>query len=79
MLLAFGWVAATSGPLAPIKVTLRKKMLAAKTPEDRQALAAATRAGMEKRAKARGIELPGKSALGGGMGAHRSHASDHQH
>ena len=52
---------------------LREKMRAAKTAEERQALAAATRAEMEKRAKEKGVALPehraGKDGMGQGPGA----------
>lgn len=46
---------------------VREKMRAAKTPEERQALMAATRTEMEKRAKDKGITLP--EHRGHGMGA----------
>lgn len=47
---------------------LHDKMRAARTPEERQALAAATRAEMEKRAKEKGIALPEHRGGGGKMG-----------
>ena len=40
------------------RAALQEKMLSAKTPEERQKLAEATRAEMEKRAKEKGITLP---------------------
>jgi hypothetical protein len=46
---------------------LHEKMRAAKTPEEKQALAATTRAEMEKRAKEKGIALPEQH----GRGSHR--------
>ena len=57
---------------------LHDKMRAAGTPEERQALAAATRAEMEKRAKEKGIALP--EHRGGGMGqGPGTGAGGHQH
>lgn len=51
---------------------LHGKMRNAKTPEERRALAATTRAEMEKRAKEMGITLPGHGGMAhmgmGGMG-----------
>lgn len=47
---------------------VREKMRAAKTPEERQALMAATRAEMEKRAKDKGITLPDHRGHGMGPG-----------
>lgn len=58
---------------------LREKMAAAKTSEERQALAAATRADMEKRAKERGAALPDPSGQRGGMGAQHGHGGNHRH
>jgi hypothetical protein len=59
---------------------LHDKMRAAGTPEERQALAAATRAEMEKRAKEKGIALPehrgGRGKMGQGPGAG---VGGHQH
>jgi hypothetical protein len=57
---------------------LHEKMRAARSPEERQALAAATRAEMEKRAKEKGIALP--EHRGGGMGQRPgTGAGGHQH
>lgn len=47
---------------------MREKMKAAKTPEERQALAAGMRTEMEKRAKEKGITLPDRHSHMGGMG-----------
>lgn len=47
---------------------LHERMRAAKTPEERQALAAATHVEMEKRAKEKGIALPEHRGSKGGMG-----------
>lgn len=47
---------------------MREKMKAAKTPEERQALASGMRTEMEKRAKEKGITLPEQPARMGGMG-----------
>ena len=47
---------------------MREKMQAAKTPEERQALASGMRTEMEKRAKEKGITLPEGHAGMGGMG-----------
>ena len=58
---------------------LREKMAAAKTPEERQALAAATRADMEKRAKEKGIALPEQHGRRGGMGEQHGRGSEHRH
>ena len=58
---------------------LREKMAAAKTPEERQALAATTRADMEKRAKERGVALPEHRGMHGAMGAQQGPGSEHQH
>lgn len=58
---------------------MREKMGAAKTPEERQAVAAATRAEMEKRAKERGIALPEHHGPQGAMGTQRGHGSEHRH
>lgn len=49
---------------------LHEKMRSAKTPEERQALAAATRAEMEKRARDKGIALPERHGRGP-EGGHR--------
>ena len=48
--------------------TLREKMQSAKTPQERQALAASTRAEMEKRAQEKGITLPAHGSSHAGMG-----------
>ncbi len=40
------------------RTALQEKMRSAKTPEERQQIATATRAEMEKRAKEKGITLP---------------------
>ncbi|QHE86213.1 hypothetical protein [Hydrogenophaga sp. BPS33] len=58
---------------------LREKMAAAKTPEERQALAAATHADMEKRAKEQGIALPAHRGPHGAMGAQQGPGSKHRH
>lgn len=50
------------------RTAMREKMHAAATREERQALATANRAEMEKRAKEKGITLPERGA---GMGGHR--------
>lgn len=49
--------------------TLQEKMRNAKTPEERQKLAEANRAEMEKRAREKGITLPGPHGHGAGFGA----------
>jgi hypothetical protein len=54
------------------RTAMREKMQAAATPEERQALATANRAEMEKRAKEKGITLPERGA-GMGMGGQRGH------
>lgn len=56
---------------------MRDKMRSAKSPEERQALAAANRAEMEKRAKEKGITLPEHRA--GGMGGRGPGHGGHQH
>jgi Spy/CpxP family protein refolding chaperone len=50
---------------------MREKMQAATTPEERQALAAANRAEMEKRAKDKGITLPERGGRMGVPGGHQ--------
>ena len=55
------------------RTAMMEKMKQAKTPEDRQKLAMANRAEMEKRAKEKGIELPMKHGMQmgkPGMGMH---------
>jgi hypothetical protein len=47
---------------------LQEKMRNAKTPEERQKLAEANRAEMEKRAKEKGVALPGPHGHGAGFG-----------
>ncbi len=47
---------------------LQEKMRNAKTPEERQKLAEVNRAEMEKRAKEKGIALPGPHGHGAGFG-----------
>jgi hypothetical protein len=47
---------------------LQEKMRNAKTPEERQKLAEANRAEMERRAKEKGIALPGPRGPGAGFG-----------
>lgn len=54
------------------RTAMRQKMQAAATPEERQALATANRAEMERRAKEKGITLPERGA-GMGMGGQRGH------
>lgn len=51
------------------RTALMEKMRNAKTPEERQQIAAATRAEMEKRAKDKGITLPEQRGPQGRMGA----------
>lgn len=58
---------------------LREKMADAKTPQERQALAAGMRAEMEKRAKERGIVTPDKGAAHGGMGMQQGSGGGHRH
>lgn len=59
---------------------LAEKMRSAKTPEDRQALAATTRAEMEKRAKEKGITLPQHGSHHAGMGAGgKAEGAEHKH
>ena len=50
------------------RTALQGKMRNAKTPEERQKLAEANRAEMEKRAKEKGITLPGPHGHGAGFG-----------
>ena len=50
------------------RTALIEKMRNAKTPEERQKLAEANRAEMEKRAKEKGITLPGPHGHGAGFG-----------
>jgi len=47
---------------------LQEKMRNAKTPEERQKIAGANRAEMEKRAKEKGVTLPGPHGPGMGFG-----------
>ena len=47
---------------------LQEKMRSAKTPEERQRIAEANRAEMEKRAKEKGVTLPGPHGPGAGFG-----------
>ena len=64
---------------------LHEKMRNAKTPAERQALAASTHAEMEKRAKEKGITLPehgGMAHMGmgmGGMGGGAPAGGEHKH
>jgi hypothetical protein len=63
---------------------LHEKMRNAKTPEERQALAATTRAEMEKRAKEKGITLPehggmARMGMGMGMGGGAPAGGEHKH
>lgn len=59
---------------------LAEKMRRAKTPEERQALVAATRAEMENRAKEKGIMLPKHSGHHAGMnGSGKAGAAGHAH
>lgn len=53
------------------RTAMRERMHAAATPEERQALAAANRAEMEKRAKEKGITVPDPSPRMGGQRGHR--------
>jgi Spy/CpxP family protein refolding chaperone len=50
------------------RTAIQDKMRNAKTPEERQQLAQATRAEMEKRATEKGITLPGPRGPGAGFG-----------
>jgi hypothetical protein len=50
------------------RTALQEKMRNAKTPEERQKIAAANRAEMERRAKEKGIALPGPHGPGMGFG-----------
>ena len=50
------------------RTTLQEKMRNAKTPEERQKIAEVNRAEMEKRAKEKGIVLPGPRGPGMGFG-----------
>jgi len=50
------------------RTALQEKMHSAKTPEERQKLAEATRAEMQKRAKEKGVTLPGHRGPGAGFG-----------
>jgi hypothetical protein len=56
------------------RTAMREKMRSAKTPEERQALAQANRAEMQKRAKEKGIVLP--EGRGAGMGPQ---SGEHKH
>lgn len=59
---------------------LAEKMRNAKTPEERQALAATTRTEMEKRAKEKGITLPQHGGNHAGMGAGgKAEGAEHKH
>ena len=51
------------------RTALREKMRSAKTPEERQKLAEATHAEMQKRAKEKGITLPDHGGPGAGFGS----------
>ena len=55
------------------RTALREKMRNAKTPEERQQIATATRAEMQKRAQEKGITLPE------GRGPRTGATTDHQH
>jgi hypothetical protein len=55
------------------RTALQDKMRNAKTPEERQQIAAATRAEMQKRAQEKGITLPE------GRGPHHGAATERQH
>jgi hypothetical protein len=50
------------------RTALQEKMRNAKTPEERQQIATATRTEMEKRAKEKGITLPEHRGPGAGIG-----------
>ena len=61
------------GPMAALatpeeRAAMQEKMRDAKTPEERQKIAESMRAEMEKRAKEKGITLPGPHAAGAGFG-----------
>ena len=58
------------------RTAMQEKMRSAKTPEERQKLAQANRAEMEKRAKEKGITLPEQRGPGAGMGPQ---SGTHQH
>ena len=55
------------------RTALREKMRNASTPEERQQIAAATRAEMQKRAQEKGVTLPE------GRGPRRGATTEHQH
>ena len=58
------------------RTAMREKMRSAKTPEERQKLAEANRAEMQKRAKEKGIALPEGRGPGAGMGPQ---SGEHKH
>jgi Spy/CpxP family protein refolding chaperone len=58
------------------QTAMREKMRAAATPEERQKIAEANRAEMQKRAKEKGITLPEMRGPGRGMGPN---AEQHKH
>lgn len=62
------------------RTAMQEKMRNAKTPEERQQLAAANHAEMHKRAQEKGITLPERGGPGAGMGPgfgpHRHHRLD---
>ena len=55
------------------RTAMQEKMRSAKTPEERQKLAAANHAEMQKRAKEKGISLPERGGPGAGMGPNGPH------
>ena len=57
------------------QTAFREKMQNAKTPEERQKLAEANRAEMEKRAKEKGITLPQPHGPRAGFGPHSGHSA----
>jgi hypothetical protein len=58
------------------RTAMREKMHSAKTPEERQSLAAANHAEMQRRAKEKGITLPEGRGPGAGMGPD---SGEHKH
>lgn len=62
------WAAAQQLMTPEERTALHEKMLAAKTPQERQTIALANRAEMEKRAKEKGITLPEARGPHGGHG-----------
>lgn len=64
------------------RTALREKIRSAKTPEERQQIATATRTEMEKRAKEKGITMPehrGRHGTGPAAGTTPPAATEHAH